>query len=110
MFLDSLDEVVKNKRAGCVDAIRDFVDRFGTPGVAVCKRIQKYEVLANRLKLGGSITLQPLRSVQVHDDLKHIGDRLKELCTGSENDKSLIKNGSAQTFCSTSSCSEPSPP
>jgi hypothetical protein len=34
LLLDDLDGVLRNKRAGCADAIRDFVDRIGTPGIA----------------------------------------------------------------------------
>jgi len=58
------DEVLGKKRAGCVDAIRDFVDRIGTPGIAVCSRIQEYEALPDRLKLAGAITLPRTRKKQ----------------------------------------------
>ncbi|MEJ2467343.1 MAG: hypothetical protein P8045_16935, partial [Candidatus Thiodiazotropha sp.] len=57
LLLDSLDEVLRNKRAECVDAIRDFVDRISAPGITECGRIQAYEALPDRLKLGGAITL-----------------------------------------------------
>jgi hypothetical protein len=73
LLLDRLDAVQGNKRAGCVDAIRDFVERIGTPEVAVCSRIQEYEALPDPHKLGGAITLQPLRSEQVHDYLVYRG-------------------------------------
>ena len=99
---DVMQEVLRIKRAGgCVDEIRDFVDRIGTPGITVCSRIQEYEALRDRLKLGGAITLQPLRSEQVHDYLERIGDRLKGLWTAIENDELRRHSPSADetTIC-----------
>jgi predicted NACHT family NTPase len=44
LLLDSLDEVLSNKRAGCADAIHVFVDRIGTPGAAVYRSTKRYRV------------------------------------------------------------------
>jgi hypothetical protein len=44
LLRDSLDEVLRNKRAGCVNAIRDFVDRNDTLGITVYRSTKSYRI------------------------------------------------------------------
>ena len=60
LLLDGLDEVDPEHRASCVNAINEFVEESGVPGLAVCSRLEEYLALPKYLKLSGAICLQPL--------------------------------------------------
>lgn len=79
LLLDGLDEVSRARQAACVEAIREFVQEHGVPGLAVCCRASEYRALPVRLKLGGAIVLQPLRDEQVDAYLRAAGPELAGL-------------------------------
>jgi hypothetical protein len=76
LLLDGLDEVAVDRRAACVEAIHDFVDAHGVPGLAVCCRRDEYRAIPVRLRLGGAVTLLPLTPEQVDSYVRAGGDRL----------------------------------
>src|SRR5688572_25430997 len=88
-LLDGLDEVQREERAACVEAINHFGEEFGLSGLVVCSRIEEYTSLPVRLKLNGAIRLQPLTLEQVYDYLESAGSRLEALRAALEEDEGL---------------------
>jgi hypothetical protein len=76
LLLDGLDEVAKDRRADCVEAIHAFVEAHGVPGMVVCCRAQEYRALPVRLRLGGAVLLLPLTQGQVDAYLRDAGPEL----------------------------------
>ncbi len=72
-LLDGLDEVRAEHRAACVEAINAFYSDHSLAGIAVCSRREEYELLKEKLKLGGAILLQPLTDEQVVEYLGSVG-------------------------------------
>lgn len=66
LLLDGLDTVADRFRAECVTAVNQFRETHGLTGLVVCSRQEAYESLANRLKMGGAILLQPLTVAQIN--------------------------------------------
>jgi eukaryotic-like serine/threonine-protein kinase len=79
LFLDGLDEVTEDRRAGCVEAIHAFVKAHGVPGIVLCCRSREYRALPVRLKLGGAVLLLPLVPEQVGAYLDAAGPELDGL-------------------------------
>ncbi|MBU2662736.1 NACHT domain-containing protein [Actinoplanes bogorensis] len=73
LLLDGLDEVAEAHRESCVDAINEFRRDHGTTAIVVGCRSADYEELHGRLKLYGTLRLQPLTPDQVNDFLHRIG-------------------------------------
>lgn len=73
-LLDGLDEVAEVARDACVAAINTFREIYRLTDVAVCSRVNDYDVLTHRLDVEGAITLQPLSDAQIADYLR--GDDL----------------------------------
>ena len=76
LLLDGLDEVKREHRDGCVEAINGFRQEHGMTLVTVCSRVADYEALATRLKLQGAVLLQPLTPEQVDQYLSGAGVEL----------------------------------
>src|SRR5512144_1329948 len=53
LLLDGLDGVQADRRAACIRAINAFLEDHGTPGLAVCSRLQEYTAEPVRLKMSG---------------------------------------------------------
>lgn len=74
-LLDGLDEVQRQQRSDCVDAINAFwrsyavVDR----GIVVCSRINDYDMLSARLDFASAFTLQPLTPERIDQYLTQLG-------------------------------------
>jgi len=66
LMLDGLDEVTKNKRDACVDAINRFKQEH-VVSIALCSRIEEYTALGTQLKLNGAIVIRPLTDQQIDD-------------------------------------------
>ncbi len=88
-LLDGLDEVEREQRTACADAINAF--RAAHPGVwmLVTTRSQDYKELATRLRLDKAIMLQPLTIEQIDRYLANRGQRLIGLRTALYKDKTL---------------------
>jgi hypothetical protein len=76
LLLDGLDEVAEDRRVACVQALHDFVEEHGVPGLAVCCRTAEYTALPLRLKLGGAVLLLPLEPARVEAYLDAAGAAL----------------------------------
>ncbi|MEA3275575.1 MAG: NACHT domain-containing protein [Pseudomonadota bacterium] len=84
LLLDGLDEVPDNLQVHCVEAINDFNRTVGSPGMAVCSRLQDYRNLIalspqSKLRLYGAVTLRPLNEGQIDQYLKGFGPGLEHL-------------------------------
>jgi serine/threonine protein kinase len=73
VLLDGLDEVGSQHREVCIEAINNYRKEHGFVDIVVCSRITDYDVLTNRLKLNGAVTLQPLSDEQIDQYLAQIG-------------------------------------
>ena len=81
LLLDGLDEVNPNHRGVCVEAINDFLEKSGVPGLAVCSRLEEYLALPLYLKLSGGICIKPLSPDQIYGYLERAGTPLAALRT-----------------------------
>ena len=81
LLLDGLDEVNPNHRGVCVEAINDFLEKSGVPGLAVCSRLEEYLALPIYLKLSGAICLKHLTPDQINVYLERAGTPLAALRT-----------------------------
>ena len=75
-LLDGLDEVKRENRAACVEAINQFSVDYGLQGLAVCSRIKDYTALPVRLKFYGAVYIQPLTADQIDEYLMGVGVEL----------------------------------
>lgn len=76
LLIDGLDEVRKNYRLQCIDAINQFLKEHGLISLVVCSRTQDYFDLNSRLAIGGAIEIQPLTQKQVKAYFQRFGKRL----------------------------------
>ena len=75
LLLDGLDEVKREHRDACVEAINGFRQEHMMP-LAICSRIADYEALTTRLELQGAVLLLPLTPQQVEQYLEGAGTEL----------------------------------
>lgn len=78
LLLDGLDEVARERRAACVEAINGFLDEHLVP-VAICCRKEEYEALDSKIKLQSAILLQPLTPEQIDGYLERLSPNLDSL-------------------------------
>lgn len=72
-LLDGLDEVSKEHREACVEAINIFREQHGLLPLVVCSRREEYDALKVRLKLPTAVIVKTLTRSQVEQYLKSIG-------------------------------------
>lgn len=72
-LLDGLDEVQREQRSACVEAINAFRQEHGLPPLVVCSRVVDYDALGMRLRLQGALVVQPLTPQQVDSYLTQVG-------------------------------------
>jgi predicted NACHT family NTPase len=72
-LLDGLDEVAPEHRAACVEAINTFRQEHGLLSLVVCSRVADYEAVGTRLRLQGTVAVQPLTREQVDSYLAQVG-------------------------------------
>ena len=89
LFLDGLDEVSTAHRQTCVEAINEYLQEIGVPGIAICSRLAEYIELPRYLRLRGAVCLQPLTFEQINDYLVKAGPQLAALHTIIQNDPIL---------------------
>jgi len=73
-LLDGLDEVETKSQVRCVEALNNFVEDIGPPGLAVCSRTADYEGLPIRLKFYGAIILEPITDQQIYQFSENFED------------------------------------
>lgn len=79
LLLDGLDEVKRDEREKCVEAINQFRNVHGMTSLVVCSRIEEYTAICNKLTFEGAIVLQPLTSKQISTYFNQIGKKLTSL-------------------------------
>ena len=75
-LLDGLDEVAPTQRAACVQAINAFLAERMQQRVAVCCRMQEYEVIGEQLAFEEALQVEPLTKQQIADVLQAGGTKL----------------------------------
>ncbi len=76
LLLDGLDEVKRENRDKCVNAINQFRKENGLTSMSVCSRIQDYSELKMQVSFEGAIRIQPLTTNQVNEYFTHFGEGL----------------------------------
>ena len=89
LLLDGLDEVSRERREDCVDALNEFCQEYGQTEVVVCSRIRDYEALSSNLIFQGAVYLQPLSLEQIQEYLKNAGSELAAVRKALESDVKL---------------------
>jgi len=89
LLLDGLDEVSREIREDCVDALNKFCQEYGQTEIVVCSRIRDYEALSSQLKFQAAIYLQPLSLEQIQEYLKNAGSGLAAVRKALESDVKL---------------------
>lgn len=79
LLLDGLDEVKANQRNACVQALKKFMQTYGTTEGIICCRAQDYQALEEPLMLRSALYIQPLTSVQVDQYFEQAGEQLESL-------------------------------
>lgn len=88
-LLDGLDEVAREHRDACVEAINAFRQKHGLLPLVVCSRSAEYETLTVRLRLHGAVTIQPLTQAQVDGYLQRAGPALSGVRVALREDEAL---------------------
>ena len=89
-LLDGLDEVAKEHRAVCVEAINDFRRGYGLVPIAICSRTEDYISLSVRLRLNAAVIVQLLQKPQVEQYIARVGEPLHGLAAALEEDDGLL--------------------
>lgn len=90
-LLDGLDEVAKEHRNTCVEAINTYRENNGLLPIAICSRITDYESLTTKLHLQHAVTVQPLTPEQVDRYLAEAGDSLEPVRKLVKDDATLME-------------------
>jgi hypothetical protein len=90
-LLDGLDEVVREHRADCVEAINVFRGDHGLVPLVVCSRVEEYEPLTAKLRLSGAVVIQPMTREQVDDYLARTGQPLTGVREALQADETLYE-------------------
>lgn len=78
LLLDGLDEVQREHRLACAQAINQYRGEHGTTELVVCSRTVDYEAIGERLRLTGAVALLPLTEDQITRQIA-LSDQLPEL-------------------------------
>ncbi len=70
LLLDGLDEVVPERREGCVAAINEFRQAYSLVEIVVCCRMTDYRELKADLEFQQELMIQPLTLQQIEDSLE----------------------------------------
>ena len=76
-FLDGLDQVGKDKRENCIEAINNFIDTHGQTRIVVSSRTIEYVQTDKKLKLSGAVEIEPLGNTEIEKFL----NRNKQVAT-----------------------------
>src|SRR5262249_44855947 len=91
LLLDGLDEVKRECRAACVEAINKYRNEHGLVPMVVCCRNTDYDALgpSARLLLRKTIVIQPLTAEQIDDCLASGGEKLSAIREILQKDQNL---------------------
>lgn len=89
LMLDGLDEVIRDRRESCLQALNHFIQLHGQTEIVICCRVKDYEALSHRLRCQGAILIQPLTLEQIDRYLAAAGEDLTAVNTALQADKTL---------------------
>ncbi|MEP7284614.1 MAG: NACHT domain-containing protein [Chloroflexota bacterium] len=93
LFLfDGLDEVAESQRLACLTAINKFWSSehdWKDNGIAVCSRVEEYNMLSEQLHLEDAVILNPLTPEQADNYLEQLGEKWADLRAVVETDPVL---------------------
>jgi hypothetical protein len=93
-LLDGLDEVAKEARADCVQAINTYyqsrLEERGDSPVVVCCRSEEYAQLSTRVILQHAVSILPLTDAQITTYLDQAGEQAKALRQALKQDTELL--------------------
>src|SRR6266496_5013593 len=75
-LLDGLDEVARDARDGCVQAINAYRLKHGSVPLVVCSRSTEYMALSSYVRLHTAVTVLPLTLTQINTYLSQAGEKL----------------------------------
>jgi len=75
-LLDGLDEVAKEHRVACIDAVNTFLSMYTVPTV-MCSRRADYFALPRYVQLRNAIAIEPLTAKQIALYLSSAGKPLE---------------------------------
>ncbi len=96
LLLDGLDEVARQKRATCIQAINEFRQEHLAP-LVICSRTYEYMALSTKLKLQAAILILGLTRNQIEKFLAS-SKKLRMLKNSIMNDESLTELASSPLF------------
>src|SRR6266536_2539037 len=88
-LLHGLDEVPFQDRARCVEAVNAYRDRHGMTSLAVTSRSAAYEQAARRLRVQGTIRVDPPTPSQIAAYLDELGIQVPDIRAALDDDVSL---------------------
>ena len=92
LLLDGIDEVKKEKRDTCAEAINEFRrDEHGLMEIVVAGRTEEYDALSTKLNLNTAIMIRPLELGQIQRYLTALGPEMSHLQKALEEDAGLRK-------------------
>jgi hypothetical protein len=92
LLLDGIDEVKKEKRDVCTEAINKFrQNEYGLMDIVIAGRTDEYEALSTKLTLNTAIVILPLDLGQIQRYLTALGPEMSHLCKALEEDAGLRK-------------------
>ena len=89
LLLDGLDEVKKEDRAACIEAINTYRQEHGLVPTVVCSRRADYFSETRRLQLRSAVLVQPLTNEQIETYLSSAGEQLEAVRALLRNDPAL---------------------
>jgi DNA polymerase III delta prime subunit len=100
LLLDGLDEVRRESRAKCVEAINAFRKEHGMTSLAVCSRSQDYADLNANLSFEGAIEVQPLTQEQIYKFFNRFGKGMAGIKRALKEDSTLREMAETPLFLS----------
>jgi hypothetical protein len=76
LLLDGFDEIAPKHYPAGIQTLNQFRESHGLTGLVVCSRVDSYEAMSRRLRLGGAILLQRLNLAQIEHYLSGPGNQL----------------------------------
>ncbi len=91
LLLDGLDEVKKEYRLDCINALNKFIQDYGGTEIVICCRIEDYYEFWGRLQLQQAIKILPLTLETIQQYLNIAGQRLEAVSTVLQQDPVLLE-------------------
>lgn len=90
-LLDGLDEIPKEHRTACVNAINAYRLDHGLVPIVICSRSADYLALTTRVQIQHAVAVQPLTPQQIDDYLSSGGEQLEAVRIALRDDSTLYE-------------------